>query len=134
MVGADDEAVLAGIAERLRDRGKIDRFGVKLIRNPLGLSEHELLLETCDSENRTLHCDVTSRSERPDDVRIVETAWQWKVAIASAAAVSSIGAVCRAEKHATRLIAPEASTPVASAASVFDAALLIACSSLREAT
>ena len=78
-LGADDETVLAGIAERLRDRGKIDRFGVKLIRNPLGLSERELLLETCDSENRTLHCDVTSRDELPDNVRIVETAWQWKV-------------------------------------------------------
>ena len=78
-LGADDETVLTGIAERLRDRGKIDRFGVKLIRNPLGLSEHELLLETCDSENRKLHCDVTSRDALPDDVRIVETAWQWKV-------------------------------------------------------
>jgi len=28
---------VAGIAELLRDRGKIDHFGVKLIRNPLGL-------------------------------------------------------------------------------------------------
>ena len=44
-----DEAVLAGIAERLRAHGKTDRFGIKLIRNPLALSERELLLETCDS-------------------------------------------------------------------------------------
>jgi hypothetical protein len=78
-LGANDETVLAGIAERLRDRGKIDRFGVKLIRNPLGLSVLELLLETCDSENWTLHCDVTTRDALLDDVRIVETAWQWKV-------------------------------------------------------
>jgi hypothetical protein len=78
-LGADDETVLAGIAERLRDRGKIDRFGVKLIRNPLGLTEQQLLLETCDSANRTLHCDVSSRDEMPADVKIVETTWRWKV-------------------------------------------------------
>jgi hypothetical protein len=78
-LGADDETVLAGIAELLRDHGRIDRVGVKLIRNPLGLSERQLLLETCDSENRTLHCDVSSRDTMPGDVRIVETTWQWKV-------------------------------------------------------
>jgi hypothetical protein len=36
-LSADDNAVLVGIAQRLRSHGKIDRFGVKLIRNPLGL-------------------------------------------------------------------------------------------------
>jgi hypothetical protein len=75
----DDEAVLAGIAERLRDYGKIDRFGVKLVRNPFRLSEGQLLLETCDSATRTLRCDVKSYDAMPGDVRIVETAWQWKV-------------------------------------------------------
>jgi hypothetical protein len=78
-LGADDETVLAGIAELLRDRGKIDRFGVKLIRNPLGRAARQLLLETCDGENRTLHCDVSSRDAMPRDVTIVETTWQWKV-------------------------------------------------------
>ena len=37
-LSADDEAVLAGIAERLQAHGKTERFGVRLIRNPLGLS------------------------------------------------------------------------------------------------
>jgi len=41
---------MAGIADRLRAHVKIDRFGVKLIRNPLGLSERDLLLETCTSQ------------------------------------------------------------------------------------
>src|SRR6476619_956271 len=54
----DDEAILAGIAERLRAHDKIQRFGVRLIRNPLGLSEHEMLHETCDSSTRTMHCTV----------------------------------------------------------------------------
>jgi hypothetical protein len=75
----DDEAVLAGIAERLQGHGKTERFGVRLIRNPLGLSEHEMLLETCDSANRKLHCDVSDRDAIPATQTIFETAWRWKV-------------------------------------------------------
>jgi hypothetical protein len=77
-LSADDGAVLAGIAERLQARGKIERFGVRLIRNPLGLSAHELLVETCDSAQRTLYCDV---SERGADVgpKTIETTWRWRL-------------------------------------------------------
>jgi hypothetical protein len=75
----DDEAVLAGIADRLRANGKIERFGVRLIRNPLGLSEHELLHETCDSAHRTLRCDVGERDALLADRTVVQTAWRWKV-------------------------------------------------------
>ena len=75
----DDEAVLAGIAERLAAHGKMERFGVRLIRDPLGLSEHELLHETCDSANRTLHCQVGERDALLTDDTIVQTAWRWKV-------------------------------------------------------
>jgi hypothetical protein len=74
----DDEAVLAGIAQRLRAHGKIERFGVRLIRNPLGLSEHELLSETSDSSQRTLHCTVTGRGAMPAHTTI-ETNWRWRV-------------------------------------------------------
>jgi hypothetical protein len=76
-VSPDDEAVLAGIAERLRAHGKTVRFGVRLIRNPLGLSENEVLVEICDIVRRTLHCSVGER----DGVHrgnTVETSWQWK--------------------------------------------------------
>ena len=76
---ADDEVVLAGIAERLAAHGKTDRFGVRLIRNPLGLSEHELLHETCDSANRTLHCQVGERDALLGDATVVQTAWRWTV-------------------------------------------------------
>lgn len=75
----DDEAVLAGIAERLRAHGKIDRLGVRLIRNPLGISEHELLHETSDSGHRTLHCEVGERDAILSDQATVQTAWQFKV-------------------------------------------------------
>lgn len=75
----EDEAVLAGIAERLQAHDKMQRFGVRLIRNPLDLSEHELLHETCDSASRTLHCTVGDRDEMLADRSIIQTAWQWRV-------------------------------------------------------
>jgi hypothetical protein len=78
-LSADDETVLAGIAERLQAHGKTQRFGVRLIRNPLGLSEHELLLETCDSAHRTLHCNVGERDAIPSGQTVIETTWRWKL-------------------------------------------------------
>src|SRR5690348_17183084 len=41
-MGDDDEAVLAGLARQLQTHGKLDRFGVRLIRNPLELLEGEM--------------------------------------------------------------------------------------------
>ncbi|MCW2664153.1 MAG: hypothetical protein JWP83_5305 [Mycobacterium sp.] len=75
-VSPDDEAVLAGISERLQAYGKTERFGVPLIRNPLGLGDNEVLVETCDIAHRTLHCSV---GERDGDraANAVETSWQW---------------------------------------------------------
>jgi hypothetical protein len=76
-VTRDDGAVLSGIAERLRAHDKTERFGVRLIRNPLGLTENELLVETCDIANRTLHCTV----EKRDGISAqdsIETTWRWK--------------------------------------------------------
>jgi hypothetical protein len=78
-LSADDEVVLVGIAERLRSHAKIDRFGVKLIRNPLGLSEDQLLLETCDPATRTQYCEIGSRDALPSDRSIIETTWRWRL-------------------------------------------------------
>jgi hypothetical protein len=86
-LGDADEAVLAGIAERLQSHGKTERFGVRLIRNPLELSEDELLLETCDSANRTLHCDVSERGAIHADANIIETTWRWRVVQGKAAPI-----------------------------------------------
>lgn len=75
-VSSDDEAVLAGISERLQAHGKTERFGVRLIRNPLDLGDNEVLLETCDITHRTLHCSVDERDgDRAVDA--IETSWQW---------------------------------------------------------
>jgi hypothetical protein len=74
----DDEAVLAGIAQRLQAHDKIDRFGVRLIRDPLGLSEKEMLSETSNSAERTLNCAVTERGAMASQ-RAIETNWRWRV-------------------------------------------------------
>ncbi|MGO9154472.1 hypothetical protein [Mycobacterium sp.] len=76
-VSPDGEAVLTGIAERLRACRKTERFGVRLIRNPLGLKENEVLLETCDLAHRTLHCSVDER-DRVRSGGTIETSWQWE--------------------------------------------------------
>ena len=93
----DDEAVLAGIGERLTAHGKKERFGVRLIRNPLGLSEHEVLQETCDSAHRTLHCHVAERGAVVADHSTVQTAWRWKVVHGAAAptVMAECTVICR---------------------------------------
>ena len=70
---------MAGIADRLRAHVKIDRFGVKVIRNPLGLSERDLLVEPCDTANRTLRRDVIARDAASADLTFIETRWRWRL-------------------------------------------------------
>ena len=81
-VSPNDAAALAGVAQRLRAHGKSERFGVRLIRNPLGLLENEVLIETCDIAHRTLHCSVGGRA----GVRAgttVETRWHWEPSLST---------------------------------------------------
>ncbi len=79
-VSPDDEPVLTGLAQRLRTHGKTERFGVRLIRNPLDLAENEVLLETCDIAHRTLHCSVGERDGDHAGTTI-ETTWQWELSL-----------------------------------------------------
>ena len=73
-ISADDENVLAGLAERLIARDKIDRFGVRLIRDQLGISGEKDLMETCDKPRRSLHCTAIDKADVPVDTAI-ETTW-----------------------------------------------------------
>lgn len=76
-VSVEDSEVLAGIAQRLQAHAKSNRFGVKLVRDPLGLAPVEVLLETCDTAHRLLSSDVTERSSiRPGS--FVETVWNYR--------------------------------------------------------
>jgi hypothetical protein len=75
-IGPDDETVLAGVAEKLRSRGKMDRFGVRLIRDQLGLPDDQELMETCDKPHRALHCAVLDSAGPP--VNSIQTTWRIK--------------------------------------------------------
>ena len=75
----DDEAVLAGIAERLQAHDKIERFGVRLIRNHARTSQSM----SCSPRPPTApsgrcHCTVTERGAMPTHTTI-ETNWRWRV-------------------------------------------------------
>jgi len=76
-ISSEDEAVLAGIADRLRTHDKSDRFGVRLIRDAIAVSDGELLMESCDEANRALICDVRQRDDNRSP-KSIETTWQWK--------------------------------------------------------
>jgi hypothetical protein len=78
-LGDHDETVLAGIVERLRAHDKVERFGVRLIRNPLALTENEMLHETCDSTTRTMTCTVGERDAMLADRATIQTAWRWRL-------------------------------------------------------
>jgi hypothetical protein len=75
----DDAIILAGIAERLQAHDMVERFGVRLIRNPLGLTDSELLHETTDSGDRTMNCTVGDRAEVLVEQNVTQTAWKWRV-------------------------------------------------------
>jgi hypothetical protein len=77
-LSATDEAVLAGLADRLRSHGKSDRFGVRLLRDAIEVADTEVMMETCDRDTRTLRCDV---AERAAATETVETTWGWAPAI-----------------------------------------------------
>ena len=75
----DDADVLSGIAERLAAHDKTHRFGLRLIRNPLDMSESELLHETCDRAARTLHCTVDEHDAMFASHQVIQTGWRWRV-------------------------------------------------------
>jgi len=77
---ATDVAVLDGADRACLDelgQGKTERFGVRLIRDPLGLLDNEVLLETCDIAHRAVRCSGAERHSVHAE-NSVETTWQWK--------------------------------------------------------
>jgi hypothetical protein len=71
-----DEAVLAGLAQRLQAQGKSDRFGVRLVRDHLRLSPDQVMSETCDPTQRFLYCQAVDR-DAEDTHQSIETTWQF---------------------------------------------------------
>jgi hypothetical protein len=82
----EDVAVLEGLAQRLAAHDKIERFGVRLLRDPLALSDQEMLSESFNSAKRTLQCAVTQRDAMPTQTTI-ETNWRFRVVEGEAAPI-----------------------------------------------
>ena len=77
LVSFADESALREIRNSLERHGRLRRFGVGWLHDPLGVRDVEILLETCGKIARTLHCHVAAR-EGVDIGKFVETAWSWE--------------------------------------------------------
>ncbi len=112
-LGGGDEIALRGIAERLRAHGKTARFGVRLIRNPLRISDDEVLNETFHSVNRTLHCSVAERKAVLSERGVVQTAWRWTMGAGEAGPVvmQQCTATCHAVGEGHDLVHDHEETP-----------------------
>jgi hypothetical protein len=93
-IDSSDRDVLMSVMHILRSRNKLNRFGVRLLHDPLNLGEVPLL-ETCDPVRRIL----TSRSEADDtaSVQSVPTVFRWEEVTVSEGVVIAQGCMqfCR---------------------------------------
>lgn len=76
-LGAQDAPFLQEVREVFERHGMFERFGLTLLHDHFDIADDELLVETCDVENRVL----TSSPQRieaaePGD-HLVETNWQF---------------------------------------------------------
>ena len=75
-LGGQDRDVLTHLREILHRHGKIGRFGVRLLHDPLGLGGR-VLLETCDPASRVLTCRTTTEDD-PGFAEAIPTLFQWE--------------------------------------------------------
>jgi hypothetical protein len=71
-----DDDVLVSVAGILHQHGKIARFGVRLLHDPLKLNGR-VLLETCDSVERALTCKSTAEDD-PAFAHSIATVFCWE--------------------------------------------------------
>lgn len=72
--GANDEACLAEIRQVLAKHGALKRFGLTLLHSHFPITDDEVLVETCDIQNRTLTIKPVKAAE-VDEGESIETAW-----------------------------------------------------------
>lgn len=75
-ISAGDRACLAEIRDVLMKHQRLNKFGVALLHHHFSLGEDEILVEHCDTTNRTLTVRVMRRSH-VDRARLVETIWRF---------------------------------------------------------
>lgn len=74
-VGHGDVECFEEVRQVLRKHGKLERFGLILLHSHFPISEDEVLIETCDSENRVLTMKVVKDTEL-EQQQTVETQWR----------------------------------------------------------
>lgn len=70
-----DEECINEIREVLRKHGALQRFGVTLLHQHFPVAGDEILVETCDVENRTLTIQPAKQAEIGSG-RVMETNWR----------------------------------------------------------
>lgn len=75
-IGQDDWGILQGFRDILAKHNKLQRFGLRLLHDPLDCGE-DVLSETCNLSRRQLTCSVVSR-EDPALERSIQTVFRWK--------------------------------------------------------
>jgi hypothetical protein len=73
-----DSNILANLRQILARHGKSQRFGIRLLHDPLKLNGC-VLLESCDPTNRVLTCRITTTHD-PDFRQSIPTTFSWKEA------------------------------------------------------
>jgi len=73
-----DSTCLKEVAEVLERHAAIDRFGITLLHDHFDLRPGEVLVETCDPEQRVLTTAPTTIPAEDDNWRLVETSWRFE--------------------------------------------------------
>jgi hypothetical protein len=107
-VGEADAEILLGMHEILASCEKLNRFGIRLIHNPLGLEDDWALLETSDSRERVLKSvkvKSTDRSFRES----VPTFFRWRLDALNYEGAPIVSQTCKTRCNVTRgcLVRPD---------------------------
>lgn len=105
-----DQTCLDEIRAVLDRHGKIDRFGVCLLHKHFPIEDGEILVETCDEEERTLTLRPVNKDCLPAH-SVVETVWRFDRTGASAACWKACVADGPAGTHRGKHVQGRTSTP-----------------------
>ena len=70
-----DASCIADVVEVLRKHDCLTRFGLTLLHQHFPVADEEVLMETCDPENRTLTIQPAPKSELGSQ-QYIETSWR----------------------------------------------------------
>ncbi|MGD9545744.1 MAG: hypothetical protein AB7F41_03890 [Methylocystis sp.] len=76
-ITSNDAQVLDGVRAILQRHAKLDRFGLRLIHDPLSAGLSSMLLETCDSRARILTCRAVDATDEAL-TQSVPTFFRWR--------------------------------------------------------